>query len=82
MAAVIPEARAARSEAWRLRSETMGLKLALRQSAAHSREQRQTAEAALVRVMERRNELLPSPWSALRWNCDDRPLSDVLVSLR
>jgi hypothetical protein len=81
MAALIPEARAARQEAGRLRGESFALKLALRQNAAHSREQLETAEAAMSRVQARREEPLPSPWSALLWSCEDGALEGVLVAL-
>lgn len=81
MAALIPDARAAREEATRLRGEALGLKLALRQSAARSREQLRTADAALSRVQGRRCELLPSPWSALLWRYDHETLEGVLVAL-
>ena len=80
MAALIPEARAARSESVRLRSEMQVRKLAVRRSAAHTRKQLQTAEMALVRA-QAREATLPSPWSSLRWSLDHRPLGGVLVPI-
>jgi hypothetical protein len=81
VAALIPDAQAARKEAGRLRGEALALKLVLRESAAQSREQLRTAEAALSRVQERRYEQLPSPWSALLWRREDETLDGVLVVL-
>jgi hypothetical protein len=82
VAALIPEACAARAEARRLRADMAELRLATRESADHSLEQRRTAEAALTRITARRSEPLPSPWSTLRWSCDATPLSGVLVAIR
>lgn len=79
MAALIPNARAARDEAARLRDETAGLKLVLRQSAAHSREQLRTAEAVMDRLQDRRDSPLPSPWSTLDWTYEGGALAGVLV---
>jgi hypothetical protein len=81
VAALIPEARAARVEARRLRVESVMLKRALRESNAHSLEQLRDAEDALSRVRARRSEPLPSPWSTLRWLQDDEALAVVLVSV-
>ena len=81
MAALISEARAARQEALRLRGEMRALKLVVRESAAYSRGQCQTAEEALTRVQARRDEPLPSPWSTLQWSSDHRQLAGVLVSV-
>lgn len=81
MAALIPEARTARNESLRLRGEMQTLRLAVRQRAAYSHEQRRKAEEALTRVEARREELLPSPWSALHWSYDHRALGGVLVPL-
>jgi len=80
VAALIPEARAARSESIRLRAEMQARKLAVRRSAADTRAQLQGAEMALVRA-QAREATLPSPWSSLRWSLDDRPLAGVLVSI-
>ena len=81
MVELIPTARAARVEAMRLRRETVSLKLSLRESAAHSREQLRTAEVALDRVHARRDEPLQSAWSTLHWTCDHRALAGVLVAV-
>ncbi|HET8752224.1 MAG TPA: hypothetical protein VFM43_06815 [Gaiellaceae bacterium] len=81
MAALIPHARAAREEAGRLRDEAMTLKRAMRESAAHSREQRLTAEEAMSRAVARRDEPLPSPWSALHWTHNADTLAGVLVPI-
>jgi hypothetical protein len=74
-------ARAAREEAGRLRMEARTLKVALRASAAESREQLSTAEAALNGIRARGCEPLPSPWSSLRWTHDDDALTAVLVPI-
>ena len=81
MAALIPDARAACLEARRLRGELQTLKHALRESAADSREQCKTANAALELLEARRGQPLPSPWSTLHWSHDHRSLSGVLVLL-
>jgi hypothetical protein len=81
VAALMPGAQAAREEAGRLRGEAHALTLALRQSAAHSRAQLETAEAAMNRLQTRRYEPLPSPWSPLLWRLDAEALEGVLVAL-
>jgi len=81
VAALIPEARAARMEADRLRKETDSLKVSVRESAARSRKQLHAAEVALSRVHELRHEPLPSPWSSLQWIYDEETLAGVLVSI-
>lgn len=81
MVELIPTARAARVESKRLRRQTVSLKLTLRESAAHSREQLRAAEAALSRAHARCDEPLPSAWSTLHWTCDDRALAGVLVAV-
>jgi hypothetical protein len=81
VAALIPDARAARAEARRLRGDVVELKLAVRASATHSLAQRRAAEAQLSRIMAHRDEPLPSPWSTLRWSYDAGPLAGVLVPL-
>jgi len=81
VAALIPEARAARIQAARLRSEVHARKLEVRQNAAYTREQLRVAEEALTRVQARRETRLPSPWSTLGWSYDHRPLAGVLVPL-
>lgn len=81
MAPVIPQARAARAEASRLLGETMGLKLALRETAAQSREQRRAAQEAKSLVHARRAKPLPSPWSELTWSYYTEPLAGVLTPI-
>jgi hypothetical protein len=81
VAALIPEARAVRSESVRLRREVQARKLIVRRNAAHTRERLQTAERTLTRVQARREETLPSQWSTLRWSSDHRSLGGVLVSV-
>jgi len=81
VAALIPEARAARVEANRLRRESRELRFSLRRSAARSRERLEAAEAAMNRVQARRQEALPSPWSTLCWSYDDATVARVLVSI-
>src|SRR5262249_6929744 len=66
VAALIPEARAARMESVRLRREMQARKRVVRQNSAYARQQLRTAEEALSRVQARRDERLPSPWSTLR----------------
>jgi hypothetical protein len=79
MATLIQEAAEARAQSRLLRSEMFELKLALRESAGHSLEQRRTALAELDRVRDRLDTPLPSPWSTLYWSYNYRPLADVLV---
>ena len=79
MAALIPDARAARAEAERLRRESAMLKVAARASASHSREQLRSAESAVDRSRRRWDEPLPSPWSTLHWSSDHDALAAVLV---
>jgi hypothetical protein len=79
MATLIQEAAEVRAESRRLRSEMFELKLALRESAGHSLEQRRTALEAFDRVRDRLDTPLPSPWSTLYWSHNYRPLADVLV---
>ncbi|HZT83797.1 MAG TPA: hypothetical protein VE984_00050 [Gaiellaceae bacterium] len=81
MVALIPEARAARVEARRLRREVLELKLVLRESAVRSLAQRRAAAAALSGLAARRGEPLPSPWGTLRWSYDAEPLTGVLVAI-
>ena len=79
MAPLIQEAVEARAQSRRLRSEMFELKLALRESAGHSLDQRRTALEELERVRERLDAPLPSPWSTLHWSYNYRPLAEVLV---
>lgn len=81
MAALIPEARAARIEAVRLRYEARALKHTLRATAARSRNQLLAAEEARDLVLAHHYELLPSPWSSLRWRHQDEALDSTLVPL-
>ncbi len=79
VAVTVEAARLARAEAGRLRVESVTLRLALRHTAAHSREQRRTAEAALLRLSAGRDVPLPSPWSGLAWTLWDQALDQTLV---
>ena len=80
MAAVMLEAaRTARSEAGRLRGESETLRLALRESAAHSLQERRKAQAAIDRICVQRDTPLPSPWSGLGWALWDEKLDQTLV---
>jgi len=81
VAALIPDARAARMESVRLRREMQARKRVVRQNSAYARQQLRTAEEALSRVQARRDERLPSPWSTLRWSYDHQALAGVLVPL-
>ena len=81
MAALIDEAREARREARRLRTETLGLKLSCRARVTTSRQRLESAEKTALRVRSRRVEPLPSPWSTLSWAYADDALQNVLVSV-
>jgi hypothetical protein len=81
LAALIPDARAARTESERLRCEIQARKLEVRENAACSREQLRSATEALTRVQKRSEVRLPSPWSSLQWSYDHRVLGDVLVPI-
>jgi hypothetical protein len=79
MAALIDEARAARRDALRLRTQTAGLKLSCQARVVIAQRAIATAEQVTLRIEARRIEPLPSPWSTLDWVYDARTLHDVLV---
>lgn len=81
MAALTSAARAARSDAMRLRSNAQALKLAVRGNLARSRERLDRAHVETDRARAAREIPLASPWSALEWACDDEQLGRVLVPL-
>lgn len=79
---ILESARAARTEAERVRSASFELRTAVRQSnrLAHAR----TAKAAAATAASegrRRAMTLASPWSALEWLPQDEELGRVLVLL-
>jgi len=75
------EARAARVDATRLRSEAQELKLIMRGNLACSRKQLGKAQRETDRAQARRVEPLPSPWSELRWTPPYETLELTLVPL-
>jgi hypothetical protein len=72
-------ARAARIDAKRLRSESNGLKLAVRGNLARSREGLGRAQVEAEKARVRRAIPFASPWSGLEWCCEDEQLNSVLV---
>jgi hypothetical protein len=74
-------AQAARIDAKRLRSESTGLKLAVRSNLARSRERLSRAQVEAERARVRRAIPVLSPWSGLEWCREDEQLNRVLVPL-
>jgi hypothetical protein len=74
-------ARAARNDASRLRSEAVGLRLAVRANVARSHERLERAQAQTERARARRAIPCASPWSGLEWFRDDDHLGRVLVPI-
>jgi hypothetical protein len=79
---ILESARAARTEAERVRSASFELRTAVRRSkrVAHAK----TANAAAVAAASegrRRAMTLASPWSGLEWLREDEDLGRVLVPL-
>ncbi len=79
MAPLIDEARAARKDAQRLRTQTAGLKLSCQARVVIARTALATAKQVTLGIEARRIEPLPSPWSTLDWVYDDPTLHNVLV---
>ena len=79
MAAVTVAARAARDDASRLRSESLGLKLAVRGNLAGSRDRLEKAQLETDRARARRAIPHASPWSGLHWLLEDESLERILL---
>lgn len=79
MAPLNDAAEAARAHAARLRIEAQGLKVALRDNLAGSRERLDTARVQADRARARRAIPYASPWSGLEWCREDEQLHSVLV---
>jgi hypothetical protein len=77
--APLTTARAARIDAKRLRSESYGLKLAIRGNLARSRERLGRAQVEAERARATAAAPLASPWSGLQWCREDEQLNRVLV---
>jgi hypothetical protein len=73
------DARAARGDAARLRTEALELKLALRGNLARSRTRLAEAHAAAETARARRAIPCASPWSGLHWLLEDESLETILL---
>ena len=81
MASLSAEARAARLEARRARSDSHTLRLTLRGNLERSRECLGRAQAETDKAHARRLTPLPSPWSDLPWSEMYETLDRTLVPL-
>jgi hypothetical protein len=73
------DARAAREQSQRLRSDSAGLKLVMRSRTRAAETQAAEAGEAVAALQARRAIPLASPWSGLDWLLEDDSLEHILL---
>ena len=80
-ALIIDQARAARMEARRVRTASLGLRVAIRRNSGARAKTEQAAAAEAAREAGRRAMRCGSPWSDLDWRRADYEIDRTLVPL-
>jgi hypothetical protein len=81
-ALIFESARAAREEAFRIRTDSATARRVARKGSRLAHARTEKARAAIAAAEARRLSMpLPSPWSSLIWLREDERLSRVLVPL-